>query len=254
MSVGTDHDALGRRRRRLRARRAARRARRAASRRTSRGCAACRAEVDELRVAADALPASVAAGRAAARAQGPDHGRGGARGGAAARRRAGGRPAAAARAPAPPRSRCLRRLRACGPRSPPRCARAAARRRRRPAALLGRRGGRTITRDGRRAPAPGARARRSSVDGDDARRSWPSGCRRRRRGRVYQVWLERGRRRARADRRAVHAAPRRLGRRRRAGLARRTCDAVMVTDEPAGGSPTADRRAVARSPRRRLTA
>ena len=63
----SEHDALARRRRRLRARRAAARRARGLRGAPARAARSAARDVEELRVAADALPVSVAAGRAAAR-------------------------------------------------------------------------------------------------------------------------------------------------------------------------------------------
>ena len=169
-------------------------------------CPACRAEVDELRVAAEALPVSRAGDAPAARAEGADHGRGGARGGAAGLREPAADAGPAPRAPVLAGGFVL------------------------PLARGGRAGLRGAARRPRRGRARSSAAARAAAhdpvqDRRSAarrrRRSWRSTATSRAGGQrpaarrpaasVYMVWLQRDGPGARADVGAVHAAPRRLG-------------------------------------------
>ena len=195
-------------------------------------CPACRAEVDELRRAADALPLAVAAVDAAARAEGADHGRGRARGRAARRRRPG-----APTAPPAPRA---------GAALPPLLVRAArlpaARRRPRCSWSLGVAIGigarSSAASEHAHGPAQvddragAARARPSSRSTTTARRSSRSGLPAAADGpRLPGVAQARGPG-ARADARAVHAEPRRLGHRVGARARSTASTQVLVTAEP----------------------
>ena len=175
--------AVGRLARRLAAGRAARGRGRRLRARTSTSARSAARTPRRLQVAADALPASAAPRTPPPALKGADHGRRRARGRAAAGRRARSPTAPARGAARAARGsagcRCARRSRWASPRSLlgfVGCARRCRRRRRRRSPRRSQSGGRA-TLEVRGRPGP-ARRRATSP--------------RRRRGRVYQVWLDKG--------------------------------------------------------------